>query len=95
MAKAKVSYHVGREGNLQYGETLNGVRAQTPSHQFKVAVDPYMKAGDPASGLLPFIQLGDGGKPGEGDRRVQAYNFRLCFTTNAENRVQINCTWRF
>lgn len=86
MAKAGVSYHVGRESNATYGETLNGVRAQTPKHQFAVAVDPFVKPGDPSSGLLPFIQPGDGGKPGEGDKRVQAYNYRLCFTTNAANR---------
>lgn len=89
MARAKVAYTVGRESNAQYGETLNGVRASTPFHQFRVPVDPYKKPGDPTSGLLPFIQAGDGGKPGEGDRCVQAYNFRLCFTTNAENRRPI------
>src|SRR6185295_15933492 len=89
MAKAGVSYHVGREANATYGETLNGIRAETPKHQFTVPVDPYVKPGDPKSGLVPFIQPGDGGKPGEGDRRVQTYNFRLCFTTNAENRAPI------
>lgn len=86
MAAAKVSYAVGREANATYGETLNGVRAQTPKHQFVVPVDPYKTPGDPNSGLLPFIQSGDGGTPGSGDRSVQAYNFRLCFTTNAANR---------
>ena len=35
MAKAGVSYSVGREANAQYGETLNGVQASTRSqHQF-------------------------------------------------------------
>src|SRR5687768_11883285 len=58
MAKAGVSYSVGREANSTYGETLNGVRAETPKHQFWVPVDPYVKVGDPASGLLAFI-LGD------------------------------------
>lgn len=87
MAKAGVSYTVGREANAQYRETLNGVRAETPQHQFTVPVDPYLKPGDPASGRLPFIQAGDGGKPGEGDRSVQAYNFRLCYTQNPANRL--------
>ena len=89
MAQAKVSYAIGREANSQYGETLNGIRAQTPHHQFTVPVDPYVKPGDPKSGLLPFIQPGNGGTPGEGDHRVQAYNYRLCFTTNAANRLPI------
>jgi hypothetical protein len=39
--------------------------------------------------LLPFIQPGDGGTPGEGDKRVQTYNYRLCFTTNAANRMPV------
>src|SRR6185503_18672612 len=89
MAKAGVTYFVGREANSQFGETLNGIRAETPKHQFIVPVDPYVKPGDPGSGLLPFIQPGDGGKPGDGDRRVQTYNYRLCFTTNAANRLPL------
>jgi hypothetical protein len=46
-----------------------------------------VKPGDPASGLLPFIQPGDGGKPGDGDKCVQTYNFRLCMTRTEANRV--------
>ena len=90
MAKAGVAYHVGREANAKYGETLNGVRAQTPSHQFTVPVDPYVIAGDPGSGLLPFIQPGPAGEPGAGDKKVQTYNYRLCFTTNAANRMKVD-----
>ena len=87
MARAGVRYHVGREANADYRETLNGVRAETPKHQFAVPVDPYVKPGEPASGLLPFIQAGDGGRPGDGDKSVQAYNFRLCMTKAEGNRV--------
>lgn len=89
LAKAGCSYHVGREANATYNETLNGVRAETPSHQFTVAVDPYKTPGNAASGLLPFIQPGDGGKPGDGDKSVQAYNHRLCFTTDPANRLPL------
>jgi FAD dependent oxidoreductase len=87
MAKAGVSYTVGREGNAKYNETLNGVRAETPKHQFTVPVDPYLRPGDAGSGLLPFIQSGDGGTPGAGDACVQAYNFRLCYTQDPINRL--------
>ncbi|MDB5320006.1 MAG: xanthan lyase [Phycisphaerales bacterium] len=80
MAKAGVKYTVGREGVAQYNEPLNGIRAATPKHQFTVKVDPYNKQGDPASGLLPLVQKGDGGKAGDGDKSVQAYNFRICVT---------------
>jgi hypothetical protein len=89
MALAGVAYTVGREANATYGETLNGVRLETPKHQFLVPVDPYIKPGDPASGLLPEIDAEALGAPGSGDRRVQAYNYRLCFTTNASNRLPI------
>ena len=87
MAKAGVSYHVGREANAVYGETLNGVQtAQARLHQFTRRVDPYRSPGDPASGLLPGVHGGSPGVEGSGDRRVQAYNFRLCLTDAAGNQ---------
>src|SRR5688572_15283653 len=89
LARAGVSFMVGRESSAAYDETLNGVRASTPAHQFTVNVDPYRIAGNPASGLLPYIQPGDGGVPGAADERVQAYNYRLCLTTNPANRLPI------
>src|SRR6185312_12706040 len=89
MAQAKVPYTVGRESSQQYGESLNGVRAVTPKHQFLVPVDPYLRPGDASSGLLPLIQTGDGGTPGAADSHVQAYNFRLCFTRRNANRTPI------
>jgi len=87
LMKSGVRCTVGREANVKFKETINGVRAETPKHQFLVPVDPYVKAGDPGSGLLPFIQSGDGGRPGDGDHCVQAYNFRLCYTKNPANRL--------
>ena len=87
MAKAGVSYHVGREANATYGETLNGVQVgHSKHHQFKVEVDPYIKKGDPTSGLLPGIEKEIPGPDGSGDRKVQAYNFRMCTTDVPENR---------
>ena len=86
MARAGVSYHVGREANAQYGETINGVFFGD-KHQFKVPVDPYVVPGDPASGLLPGIHGGDPGQAGQGDRRIQAYNFRMCMTDAPANRL--------
>jgi hypothetical protein len=87
MALAGVSYHVGRESNATFGETLNGIRAETPHHQFNVDVDPYAVPGDPSSGLIPLVQRDEGGQPGDGDRCVQAYNIRLCMTRVPENRI--------
>jgi hypothetical protein len=76
LARSGVSYTVGREGNAKYGETNNGVQLRD-KHQFPDGVDPYLVPGDPASGLLPLI-IAVGVEPnGTGDRRVQAYNFRM------------------
>jgi hypothetical protein len=87
MAAAGVSYHVGRESNKTYGETLNGAQVKNAlHHQFIKNVDPYVKPGNPASGLLPLIQAGMPGNDGDGDQRIQAYNFRLCATDRPENR---------
>jgi hypothetical protein len=79
-AKAGVAYHVGREDNSVYGETVNGYFI-ADKHQFRFDVDPYVKPGDPASGLLPGISAGPPRAAGSGDDRVQAYNFRMWLTT--------------
>ncbi|MEN8191280.1 MAG: FAD-dependent oxidoreductase [Bacteroidota bacterium] len=89
MAKARISYTVGREGNEVYNETLNGVQTkQAIYHQFKNRVDPYIISGNPESGLLPGIQNDGGpGEEGSGDDRVQAYCFRMCLTDTKENQI--------
>lgn len=88
MAKAGVSYTVGREANSQYGETLNGVQTKNATkHQFVAGVDPYVKKGDKTSGLLPRLHDGSPGEEGSGDKRVQAYNFRMCLTDVKENQI--------
>jgi hypothetical protein len=88
MAKAGVTYTVGREANSQYDETLNGVQTRhARGHQFMKPVDPYVEPGNPASGLLPGVH-GDGpGEPGAADHRVQAYCFRMCLTDAPDNRL--------
>jgi len=89
MAAVGVSYVVGREANAQYGETLNGIETRySVNHQFRPGVDPYVVKGDPSSGLLPGVEPYDPKeRDGAGDRRVQAYCFRMCLTDVAENRI--------
>ena len=89
MAAAGVDYHVGREANSVYGETWNGIQVGVlhHAHWFKKDTDPYVKAGDPQSGLLPGISSEDPGTKGEGDHRVQAYCFRMCLTNHEANRI--------
>lgn len=85
LARAGVSYTVGREGNQKYRETGNGYYI-AKGHQFPFPVDPYRVPGDPASGLLPGISGEPPRQAGSGDRWVQAYNFRMQLT-DAPNRV--------
>ncbi|HOD50130.1 MAG TPA: FAD-dependent oxidoreductase [Candidatus Hydrogenedentes bacterium] len=88
MAVAGVTYTVGREANSVYGETLNGVQTQNATyHQFESPVSPYLVPGEPSSGLVPRVHDGGPGEEGSGDRRVQAYCFRMCLTKVPENRA--------
>ncbi len=88
MAKAGVKYHVGREANATYAETINGIQtSHAVSHQFNVKVDPYIKPGDPKSGVIAGVQTDGPGKEFAGDHRVQAYNFRMCTTDAPDNIV--------
>lgn len=88
MAAAGVAYHVGREANAVYGETLNGVQPKLndKNHRFVKSVDPFIKPGDASSGLLSGIQVTKLPPDGSGDREVQAYCYRLCTTDLVVNR---------
>src|SRR5262245_57021423 len=80
MRAAGVSYTVGREPNSKYGDTLNGVQKgkNLHNHRFVVKVDPFVKPGDKASGLLFGIETDPLPADGEGDHRLQAFCFRMC-----------------
>jgi hypothetical protein len=86
MAKAGVSYTVGRESNDTYDEVFNGIQVGGPHHNFRRFVDPYKIPGKPSSGLLPCISDAPAGINGQGDKSVQAYNFRMCLSTDDNNR---------
>jgi hypothetical protein len=88
MAAAGVSYTTGREANSQYNETFNGVQLMH-GHQLPDGIDPYKTPGKPASGLLWGIREGVLQAAGTGDKKVQAYNFRICLTDDPANRVDI------
>lgn len=88
MAKAGVSFTVGREANSRYGETWNGVQL-LDKHQFPDGIDPYVVPGNRESGLLYGISQERLGEPGTGDESVQAYNYRMCLTDDPANRLPI------
>ena len=78
LAQAGVTYTVGREGIEQYGESRAGVRRVVPTGPAGSARD--------AAGLLPDIHTEPPGEPGQGDRKIMAYTYRLCMTRDPDNR---------
>jgi hypothetical protein len=74
MAAAEVSYRVGREAGVEYGEALAGVRS--PSTVFT-----------PPPGIDPGFPLAGPGATGSADNRLQNSNYRLCFSTDPLNQV--------
>jgi arylsulfatase A-like enzyme len=99
MAAAGVSHTVGREPESRYGEDMAGVRrgdtiprvhyGQKDKDHFVKDVDPYVTPGDPTSGLLPHVHAIEGLRNGEGDRKIQAYTYRVCLTSDPDNRRPI------
>jgi len=84
---AGVSYTYGRESRSLYGELLAGRQEFRPGpHQFRVPLSPY----DDDGKLLPYlVREEDLAEVGQGDRKLQAYCFRLCLTTDPSNRIPI------
>lgn len=92
MAAAGVTYHVGRESRSVYDEQWNGVQTGVLHHRHHFGavskpISPYLIPGDPKSGVLPRISSEPPGEYGSGDRRIQAYCYRVCLTDHPENRV--------
>jgi FAD dependent oxidoreductase len=83
MAQAGVHYTWGRESSQEYGESLAGVRAHTPAHQFTWPLSAY----DAQHRLYPEIDPGPLALAGSGDKEVQAYNYRLILTDDPANRL--------
>lgn len=86
LAKAGVSYHIGREDSSVYGEEWNGSHISV-FHQFADGIDPYVEKGNPESGLLWGIQDWKMKEEGAGDDYVQAYNYRLCLSCDKDNQI--------
>ncbi len=98
MARAGVSYTVGREGRDVHDEPLAGFRPapfrfrdaaymadpkSAYTHGTPAKISAYGKDGR----LLPGINGEKWPAPGTGDHRSQAYNFRVILTNNPANRV--------
>ena len=79
MAAAGVDWTIGREGRDEYGESLAG--KQYPKKRMNI------NGFDDAGKLLPLITTDDAGPDDAGDRNIMTYSFRLCLTTDPNNRV--------
>jgi hypothetical protein len=91
MAASGISYTVGREGNSLYQETIAGIQAVlSTGNNLPAGINPYVQEGNTNSKLLPNVNRTAGGKDGEGDKKVQAYCYRMCLTDVPENRVMIS-----
>jgi len=88
MAKAGVSYTVGREDNNLYHESYNGIQLRD-KHQFPDGIDPYNTPGKPGSGLVWGVSNGKLLPNGTGNNMVQTYNIRVCLTDNPDNMIPI------
>ncbi len=89
LAAAGVSHRSDREGRNEFDEEYAGVgyseiateRANgSQAAKIPLRIDPYVRPGDPASGLLPFVSAATLTAEGRRDPAVQACTFRLCLT---------------
>ncbi len=85
MAKAGISYTFGRESREHYGESLAGVRPNLVEYD----IDPYVKPGEPRSGLLPLLQDIQPGPPGSADKLTMGYGFRWKFSSDPDKQLAI------
>ncbi|WP_337967385.1 FAD-dependent oxidoreductase [uncultured Flavobacterium sp.] len=80
MAKAGVSYTIGRESNSQYNERTSGVQRIANSNRNQLP-DGIKHFGTD----FPLNLPGNG----TGDKKIQAYCYRMCLTNESRNRIQI------
>ncbi len=86
LAKAGVSYAVGRESKDEYGESYAGFRISKGREQITFNLPSRDR-----SGRLYFgVNSGQVVPPGQGDRKIMAYNFRLCLTSHGPNKVNFS-----
>jgi hypothetical protein len=86
MARAGVTYTIGRESVHEYKESWAGRRAILPDgHQMLPRVSPF--SSEETRELLPLINPEPLVGEGEADNAVQGYCFRIIVTTDPENMV--------
>jgi hypothetical protein len=85
--------HYAEKYRPRPGHLMPGANGRVPGGQGvwdrDFPLDPYVVKGDPASGLLPLVDAGEPGTPGDPAPGVQAYCYRLCLTTDPANSIPI------
>lgn len=79
LAAAGVSYRVGREGSKEFDESLAGARYPKDKVPVRATTDK--------GKLLPLINGKTQSPEGTGDHRIMTYSFRLCLSSDPDNRV--------
>lgn len=79
MAAANVEWTIGREGKAEFGETLAG--KQYSKQTMKIS------GFDDEGKRLPLVTTENAGREDDGDSNVMTYSFRLCLTSDPDNRV--------
>ena len=79
MAAAGVDWRIGRERRDEHDESLAG--KQYPKKKMNIS------GFDETGKLLPLITTDDAGAEQAGDDRVMTYSFRLCLTSDPQNRI--------
>ncbi|RSL84328.1 hypothetical protein CDV31_016717 [Fusarium ambrosium] len=89
MESAGIPFRTGRESRTHYDEDDAGVYVNSKGRLSDI--DPYVKMGNPSSGLISGVQrvIKDPiAISGQGDPyRVQSYNYRLALTKVPDNKV--------
>jgi hypothetical protein len=89
LADAGVSHRTDREGRNEFNESFAGVSFAEISTEragnskaalIPLRIDPFVRPGDPANGLLPFVSASPLPVEGQKNPAVQACSFRLCLT---------------
>lgn len=89
MAAAGIPFRIGSDSRDEFGESLAGIQiGHTSPYR---GLDPYLKKGDPKTGLLPGIERvvpASHNHNGSSDvGRLQPYNYRLSLTQEKNNRI--------
>lgn len=86
VAAAGCTVSIGRESTALYSEAAAGVLSPG-NWSGSPSIDPYVIAGNAASGLLPGVDAGAVGTVGSGDGRVMGFCYRLFCTNVAADRI--------